>query len=159
MDKKCSNLKEILFQRIPGDLVSELWKRHGTWKRWILFQALPTVQQSPFYCQEYIFRIRNNSGMAFYWPDGKYYDRFIWQKEKVVKKRVPCILIWVRMEEVLMSTVGARCGYESFSIVLLCICVFVFQFSHFCLKREEMGGWMDEGFSISNFCAIITQAD
>ena len=39
------------------------------------------------------------------------------------------------------------------------ICVFVFEFSHFCLKREEMGGWMDEGFSISNFCAIITQAD
>ena len=37
--------------------------------------------------------------------------------------------------------------------------VFVFEFSHFCLKRGEMGGWMDEGFSISNFCAIITQAD
>ena len=101
MDKKCSNLKEILFQRIPGDLVSELWKRHGTWKRWILFQALPTVHQSPFYCQEYIFRIINNSGMAFYWPNGKglkFYGRFIWQKEKVVKKRVPCILIWVRMQ-------------------------------------------------------------
>ena len=132
MDKKCSNLKEILFQRIPGDLVSELWKRHGTWKRWILFQALPTVQQSPFYCQEYIFRIRNNSGMAFYWPDGKYYDRFIWQKEKVIKKRVPCILIWVRMEEVLMSNVGASCGYESLSIVLLCIFVFVFEFLCIC---------------------------
>ena len=132
MDKKCSNLTEILFQRIPGDLVSELWKRHGTWKRWILFQALPTVQQSPFYCQEYIFRIRNNSGMAFYWPDGKYYDRFIWQKEKVIKKRVPCILIWVRMEEVLMSNVGASCGYESLSIVLLCIFVFVFEFLCIC---------------------------
>ena len=132
MDKKCLNLKEILFQRIPGDLASELWKRHGTWKRWILFQALPTVQQSPFYCQEYIFRIRNNSGMAFYWPDGKYYDRFIWQKEKVIKKRVPCILIWVRMEEVLMSNVGASCGYESLSIVLLCIFVFVFEFLCIC---------------------------
>ena len=134
MDKKCLNLKEILFQRIPGDLVSELWKRHGTWKRWILFQALPTVQQSPFYCQEYIFRIRNNSGMAFYWPDGKgrkCYIRFIWEKEKVVKKRIPCILVCVRMEEVLMNIEGASWGYESFSILFLCICVFIFEFCTF----------------------------
>ena len=142
MDKKCLNLKEILSQRISGDLVSEPWKRHSTWKRWILFQALPTVQQSPFYCQEYIFRIRNNSGMAFYWPDGKSYDRSIWLKEKVVKKRVPCILIRVRMEEILMRIVGVKveaiisfqlCFYAIvlvfvFEFLCICVCIWIFTF-------------------------------